>query len=283
MDFYERVLELKAKKAILIAAHRGSSGGSIINNTIPAYECALRQKADILEIDTAMSKDGVFYTFHDGTEPLLLGNTVNIRKMESSYIDTLYLRNPSLELTSERLNRLEEVLEHLRGRCLINIDRAYFYWKEILGLIKRTGMESQIIIKSVPVREELALLESLAPKLAYMPILKSPEEEECLKDYKINYCMAELVFSGIGAPVVSDGFLKDLKSRGIMLWGNAITLNDWIILAAGKDDYHAITEGPEDNWGWFVEKGFDVIQTDWPMLLREYLDGKLKAVIKTQA
>ena len=275
MDFHERALEMKKRKGILIAAHRGTSGGSLINNTIPAYENALRHKADILEIDAAMSRDGVFYALHDGTEPLVLGNTVNIRKMDSSYIDSLYLRTPSLELTSERPNRLADVFEHFRERCLINIDRSYFYWKEILTFIQEMDMESQIIIKSSPDREQLALLESLSPNLAYMPILKSPEEAECIKDYRINFCMAELVFSDLDAPVVADAFLEKLKSQGVMLWGNAITLNDWIILAAGKDDYHAITEGPEDSWGWFVEKGFDVIQTDWPMLLREYLDGKL--------
>jgi glycerophosphoryl diester phosphodiesterase len=70
---------------VLIAAHRGTSGGSIIFNTIPAYENALRHKADILELDAAMTTDGVFYAFHDGTEPLLLGSGRNIRTMTSSY------------------------------------------------------------------------------------------------------------------------------------------------------------------------------------------------------
>jgi glycerophosphoryl diester phosphodiesterase len=195
--------------------------------------------------------------------------------MESSYIDTLHVRNPSMELTPQKLNRLEEVFECLRGRCLINVDRSYFYWKEILAFIKKMGVESQIVIKSTPNREQMAELESIAPHIAYMPILKNPEEAEILKDYKINYCMAELVFSEPNAPIASDAFLKKLKSQGILLWGNAIAFSGWLVLAAGRDDYKAITGNPDDNWGWFVDKGFDVIQTDWPMLLREYLDGKL--------
>ncbi|GMO42836.1 MAG: glycerophosphodiester phosphodiesterase family protein [Treponemataceae bacterium] len=274
MDFRERVLELKKRKNILIAAHRGTSGGCIVNNTIAAFENALLHKADILEIDAAMSADGVFYAVHDGTEPLVLGNTVNIRKMDSAYIDTLYLRTPNLALTREHPNRLEHVFEHLRGRCLINIDRAYFYWKEILDLIKRMNMEDYIVIKSSPKPEDLALLESLAPGLAYMPILTKPADAECLKNYRINYCMAELVWTSLDSPLLACPFLEGLRKQGILLWGNALALDEWFNISAWKDDYRAIMGDPDGNWGWFADKGFDVIQTDWPMLLREYLDKK---------
>ena len=71
--------------------------------------------------------------------------------------------------------------------------------------------------------------------------------------------------------------IKKFKADGILIWGSSLSINDWFNICAGKDDYRAITEGPDHTWGWFVEKGFDVIQTDWPMLLREYLDKVLKS------
>jgi len=42
------------------------------------YENALRHKADIIEMDAAMTTDGVFYCFHDGKEPLVLGELTGI-------------------------------------------------------------------------------------------------------------------------------------------------------------------------------------------------------------
>jgi glycerophosphoryl diester phosphodiesterase len=263
--------KLREEKGVLIAAHRGTSGGSIIFNTIPAYENALRHKADILELDAAMTTDGVFYAFHDGTEPLLLGSGRNIRTMTSSYVDELYLRNPSLTLTSEHPNRLEDVFNYLRGRCLINLDRSWFYWREILAFIKKMGMEDQIIIKS-PVKEEyLSILEKENPGLAYMPILRSAEEEEQVRKYRINYCMAELIFEDTDNPLIEDSNIADMHDRGLLLWGNVITLDEYHILSGGKDDSNAITKTPGENWGWCIDKGFDVLQTDWPLLLRDYL------------
>ena len=283
MDFIERVMELKKEKGILITAHRGTSGGNIINNTIPAFENALHHKSDIMELDAAMSEDGVFYCFHDGTEPVLLGSTVNIRKMESSYIDSLRMINPYMALTSERVNKLEDVFEHLRGRCLINVDRSYFYWKEILSFIKKMNMESYIVIKSVPNPEQLKILEDMAPNLAYMPMIRKPEEAECIKNFKINYCMAELMFQDEKDPIVSDEFIGKLKAEGILVWGSSLSIHDWFNNCGGKDDFHAITKDPDEAWGWFVEKGFDIIQTDWPMILREYLDKKLNIGNKASA
>jgi glycerophosphoryl diester phosphodiesterase len=274
MNFHEQARELQKKKGVLIAAHRGTGGGNIICNTIPSYENALRHRADIIEIDAAMSADGVFYCFHDGTEPLVLGGSRNIRTMQSSYIDQLFLRDPSLHFTSERVNKLEDALEYLRGRCLINIDRAWFYWKEIIALIRRTGMEEQIILKSPPRAEDLEYLQTTAPGIAYMPIARKREDAELAARYRINYCMAELIFENIDDPIVDDAFIRQLKDRGVLLWANVITLNEWLILSGGKDDRNAVTGNPDDNWGWCVDKGFDVLQTDWPLLLRNYLDGR---------
>jgi glycerophosphoryl diester phosphodiesterase len=272
MKFKDTLNQLRWKNKAIIAAHRGTSGGNIIINTLPAYENALRHKADIVELDAAMSTDGVFYCFHDGTEPLILGTSRNIRTMASAYVDSLYMRNPSLELTSERVNKLEDALEHLRGRCLINIDRTWFYWKEIIALIKKTGTEDQVILKSPPEKEYLQLLEAEAPGLAYMPIIRKQEEAELTAQYKINYCMAELIFKDTGDPVVDDGFIKKLKEQDLLLWVNVITLNEHLVLSGGKDDRNAIMGSPDDNWGWCINKGFDVLQTDWPLLLREYLE-----------
>ena len=42
-------------------------------------------------------------------------------------------------------------------------------------------------------------------------------------------------------------------------------------LAAGHSDDTALTESMDKGWGWLSDKGFDFIQTDWPMMLIDYL------------
>ena len=36
----------------------------------------------------------------------------------------------------------------------------------------------------------------------------------------------------------------------------------------------AITGDPEFGWGWLVDKGFDILQTDWPLQLRLFLNNR---------
>ena len=66
MDLFEKVKE----KGVLIAAHRGVAGGNIACNTIEAFEAALIQGADILEMDVFKTTDSQLYIFHT-TAPLL--------------------------------------------------------------------------------------------------------------------------------------------------------------------------------------------------------------------
>ena len=49
---------------VLVAAHRGSAAGNIPCNTLAAYEIALRQGADIVELDVAKTADGELFVFH---------------------------------------------------------------------------------------------------------------------------------------------------------------------------------------------------------------------------
>ena len=42
-------------------------------------------------------------------------------------------------------------------------------------------------------------------------------------------------------------------------------------IAAGHSDDTALTVSEELGWGWLADRGVDLIQTDWPMMLIDYL------------
>ena len=71
-DLRGRLERELAEKKILIMAHRGVCGANIIENTMEAFELALRQGADILEMDVFRTTDGELFIFHDGTDCLLI-------------------------------------------------------------------------------------------------------------------------------------------------------------------------------------------------------------------
>ena len=77
----------------------------------------------------------------------------------------------------------------------------------------------------------------------------------------------------------SDGFLnkkQPLKILTFLLSGAKIFINTlWPELCGGHDDDRAVElKQPEESWGWVVNQGVKLIQTDRPALLLEYLEGK---------
>ena len=56
----QSIRELIDKNRILIAAHRGTCGGNVVQNTCLAYKNALLHGADMIEVDASMTTDGVF-------------------------------------------------------------------------------------------------------------------------------------------------------------------------------------------------------------------------------
>ena len=62
-----------------------------------------------------------------------------------------------------------------------------------------------------------------------------------------------------------------MHSDGKLLWANAIIYDYRQQLSGGHSDDSALTVDEDYGWGWIADKGFDMIQTDWTMMLIDYL------------
>ena len=111
-------IRAEESRRVLIAAHRGSSGGNIPCNTLAAIEIALRQGADIMEIDIQRSRDGKLWVFHEGKEPAHLCSVKNFIK-DNDETGIRYMRyvNQDDDVTQFGVERLDEVLDYLKGKC----------------------------------------------------------------------------------------------------------------------------------------------------------------------
>lgn len=261
-----------AREKILVVAHRGVFGGNIPCNTIASYEIALKQGADMIETDVNKTADGKLIIFHPEMESAHLNKSVDLPKMTWNEVSELRYANIDDVSTQFGIEKFDDLLEHFKGRCFINVDKFWDNPEAIYEAVKRHGMTDQIVVKAPPTDEVLRVLRELAPTLAYMPVVKRRFDghSELLKS-NINYIGIEALFYDDGDDIVSEQFMDAVHKDGKLMWVNSIIYDCQKQIAAGHSDDTALTESEDKGWGWLADRGFDLIQTDWPMMLIDYL------------
>ena len=261
-----------ARERVILSAHRGIFGGNIPCNTIASFDFAIAEGADMVELDVTKSADGELFVFHPGMERRQFCRDVSIRKMNAADVRELRLCNVDGAGTELGVNTLDEVLEHLKDRCYINIDRFGDCPADIIACVKRHDMKDQIILKCSPREENLAVIEAYAPDIQFLPVIKADNGcHEMMKRKNINYIGSELLFTSEEDETASEAYRETLRRDGKLTWVNAIVYDYRAVLAAGHSDDAAILGDPEFGWGWCADR-FDIIQTDWIGSLSRYLE-----------
>ncbi len=266
------------QQQVLIAAHRGSGGGSVAVNTALAVKAALMQGADMVEIDVSASADGEFYCFHDGYEAELLGFEANLQTLTAAQIDQasyLWLDRPGHKA---RVERLLPLLAGFRDTgALFNVDRSWWRWPTLLKALDGVKMPQQLVLKC-PAWEEAALerLREFEVKFPFVPICANPDDVySTVNDPRLNTVGVELITTTSQHPWFSPSVIAEFHSLGVFCYVSAVTLATGIPLFGGLDDELALTESPEAAYGPIFDLGIDVIQTDWPAVLRDFRTHRL--------
>ena len=255
----------------ILCAHRGVWGGNIPCNNLLAYDIALNQGADMVETDVTRAGDGELFIFHPGMERVQLRRDVDIRKMSTAEIRELRYVNYDGTPTNIGLNTLDELLEHLKGRCFINIDKFGDNPAEIIEKVKRHDMKDQIILKCSPNPKQLDIVEKYAPDIQFLPVISTDNGiHEELKHRSINYIGSELIFTTEQDECGRAEYRDMLHRDGKLCWDNTIIYDYKVVLSANHSDDTALAGDPEYGWGWCADN-FDIIQTDWIGALSAYL------------
>ena len=265
-------LNASAKEHILVVSHRGVCAGNIPCNTLPAYEAALAQGTDMLETDVTAAADGTLFIFHPTMEAHFLHSDKRLHELTAEQVRELRYVNQDGNKTQFGLMTLDEFLETFKNRCYINVDKFWDNPAAISAAIKRHGMQEQVVVKSTLSEKVLSVLEELAPELAFMPIVTDtfPQHEELMKR-NIRYIGAEVLFADDSAEVASEKFIEKMHRDGKLVWVNAIIYRYQKQLSGGHSDDSSICVSPEQGWGWLADRGFDLIQTDWTMMMIDFL------------
>lgn len=267
-----RELKNPGGKEVLVVSHRGDWRNAP-ENSLPAFRNCIEMGVDMIEIDLKMTKDGHLILMHDKT----IDRTTDGKGLPSDYtleeIRKFHLKNGLGRITPHVIPTLEEVLNLCKGKILINIDKGYDYFKEAYALTEKTGTTQQVVIKSgYPLSKVRAENGDVLNKVIYMPIvsLDKPDAGQMIDEYlTISPVAIECCFQQVTPEVLR--LLQKIKASGTKIWINSL----WPSLNAGHDDDRAVEEKqPDESWGWLINQGATLIQTDRPRKLLEYLKEK---------
>lgn len=262
----------KAKENIIVVAHRGVSGGNIPCNTLTSYEIALKQGADMIEVDVSCSADGKLFLFHPGMEEEHFNKKFNFKQMKFHDIENERYVNYDNTPTQFGVSLFDDFLEQFKDRCFINIDKFWDNPQAIYETIKRHKMMDRVLVKSKLRPGIIDTVEEFCPDIAFMPIVRDehPLHEE-LMGRNINYIGAEVLFADENSYMANPEFIDKMHRDGKLVWVNSIVYDYKTQLAAGHSDDTAFTVNEDYGWGWLADKGYDMIQTDWTIMLINYL------------
>lgn len=278
IDFNSTIFENRKKRQMpFLAAHRGVSGANIPCNTLAAYQIAINQGADVVEIDISKSLDGQYFVFHPTLEPIFLNCGKYISEMTAKEVKSLFLRNQDGVLTHYQVPELTEVFALLKDKVYINVDKFWTDAEGITAEIRKAGVEKQVIIKSYAKEASIADVERYAPDLMYSVMMWHKDElSETLLKRNLNYIGAEILFDKETDEIISDDYIQWMHDHGLLIWTNSIVYDDKQIIAAGHNDDISLTQSPDMGWGWLMDKKADFIQTDWLLSVREYFRERQK-------
>lgn len=270
-----------SKDYVLVAAHRGDWKDQP-ENSIGALDGALREGADIIEIDVQKTKDNVLVLMHDQTIDRMTTGHGLVSELSWKELKEVFLKRENGVATKQHIPTLEEFMSHLRGKpILVDLDKCWSMIPEVYAILKKTGTVDQGLFKGHSSIQALRDQEgTIIDSLHYIPMVDPDNfvNKEISESKGMTYvndfisAYNPIAFE-LNFPTETSGILSfvvpELKKKGISVWMNSL----WGSLCADHDDDFSI-ENPDKTWGWLIEKGADVIQTDNPSELLAYLKFK---------
>ncbi|MGE5248725.1 MAG: glycerophosphodiester phosphodiesterase [Bacteroidota bacterium] len=138
----------------LILAHRGDSAHAP-ENTLPAFEAALKRGADGVELDVKLTADKQVVVLHDTTVDRTTDGHGRVADLSLAQLRGLDAGSFfSQEFRGTRLPTLSEVFEAIGERCLINVELTNMQnpfdelAERTCELVRRHGMEKHVLFSS---------------------------------------------------------------------------------------------------------------------------------------
>ncbi len=263
-----------ASDYVAVVSHRGD-WRNYPENSIPAIESVIRMGVDMVEIDVQMTRDSVLVLCHDYTVNRTTTGKGRVCDITYDSLMTFSLRRAHNVATDTlRMPTLREALLCCKDRILVNVDKAYLYYDQIVRLTEELGVTGQVLMKGKSsvdkVEEDMSAHER---NLLYMPVIdiNRPSGQALFAEYQEKGVvpMAYEVCWDKASREFTD-CIAQIRRSGSKIWVNTL----WPSLCGGPgndDDAAFAAAAPGDVYGQYMEMGVSLIQTDRPEMLLSYL------------
>lgn len=266
-------LAAPAKQSVLVVSHRGDWRNAP-ENSLQAFQNCIDMGVDMVELDLKKTKDGELILMHDNTLNRTTNGTGKPEDYTLAELKELRLKNGAGCLTRHKIPTLRETMLLCKGKILVNVDKGYEYFEDVQKILEETGTANQCVVKEkIPYQTIKEQHGDILDKVIFMPKadLCKLEAESIIDSYLQNEkpLAFEVRFSQVNDKVFE--LIKKLNDNGIKVFVNAL----WPAQNAEHDDDRAVElKQPDESWGWLIQQGFKLIQTDRPALLLDYLRAK---------
>lgn len=257
-------------RKIAVVAHR-ADWRNAPENSLQAIQFCIDMGVDMVEIDVRKTKDGVLVLMHDKTINRTTNGKGKVSDLTYKELREFYLVDGLNKKTPHKIPTLKQALQLAKGKIMVNLDKSYKIFAECYKIIKATGTQSQVIVKGKKTRQEVeAEFGKYLNEILFMPVINigNPKAPEIINDYLHHWppVAFELVFKRNNYPLI-DQFDRIRKS-GSSVWVNSL----WPELCGNNDDEKAAIK--PKIYDWYISHNVNIIQTDRPQLLLNYLRKK---------
>ena len=263
-------LEDSQNNEVIVVAHRGDWRNAP-ENSLQAIENCIKMGVDMVEIDVRETKDGQLILMHDETIDRTTTGTGRVTDVTWEYLQTLHLRDGIGHETPHKIPTLKEALQLCKGKILVNLDKSYPIFDKCFKIVEETGTQQQVVIKgAIPYEQLKEEFGTYLGRVFFMPIvrLNNAESRTIVDDYLTRLKPVAFEFTVPQDTIRMIEYFDDIRVKGSSVWVNSL----WPRHNGGHDDEKAALN--PSVYDWFIDNHIDIIQTDRPQLLLDYLRKK---------
>ncbi len=240
---------------VLVTAHRAGHD-RFPENSIAAIERAIEIGADIVEVDTRVTKDGVIVLMHDENVKRTTNGSGKLCDLTFQQVQHLQLKNhcPFSKKPIRRVPTLRQALLIAKGRIMVDFDMKSAPVKTLVDLVHETATGNHVLFFTRNFNK-LDSVVALDSTLLVMPRAKSGSEVKRI----ITRYHPKVVH--IDKSFFTPEVVAELKQAGTRIWINSLGIPDIkTIIGFKKSAFMPLIGG-----------GANILQTDRPRKVLAFL------------
>ena len=263
---------------VWVAAHRADCIYAP-ENSLEAVRHALYFGSDIIETDVRMTRDGHIVIMHDYTVDRMTDGTGTISEMTLAEIKKLHLKTNWGGRTQQEVPTLEEFIDLTKGKICLYLDKASYdipghkegtLVRTLLDILrKKDVLEEAVFVLDWPYEKARRIFGEDLETVIYCPVIedKIPNLGSYVDEYLEKLHPVAFQFR----MKTTDSETYRLLPKVLESGSRAFIAATWPDHTAGHDDHTSVFERPSKGWGWLVDQGFNILETNYQNDLIRYL------------